>query len=261
MNLHRIYAVLLKNFYFIKHSLDRKTELFYWPSIDLILWGITSMYFKQVSPENGQIVVSIVMGIILWYVLWQGQAEINFSFLSELWYRNLVNMFTTPLKFSEFIASFMIGGIVKALITFSFTSIIAYLLYSVGAFSIGLWLIPFSAILMMMGWAYAFFNTGLNMRYGAKVQSISWTLVFMLSPFSGVFYPVSLLPEVAQRISSVLPTSYIFESMRSIINTGSFDQFNLVIALLLVIFYLCVGLIWLNKSFNYALEQGLVKLL
>lgn len=257
---HRVYAIVLKNLYFLKHSLDRKTELFYWPTIDLILWGITSLYFRELAPEYGSVVPSIVTGIILWYFLWQGQSEVNMSFLSELWYRNLVNLFITPLKFSEFILAFLISSIFKAIVAFAVTSIGALLLYQVGLFQVGLWVIPFGVILIMTGWIYAFATTGLNMRFGTKVQSISWTMVFLLSPFSAVYYPVSVLPDWAQKIASILPTSYVFESMRSIINTGKFDYNYLLYAFLLVCFYLVIALAWLRSSFSFALNQGLVKL-
>jgi ABC-2 type transport system permease protein len=252
--------MVLKNFYILKHSLDRKTELLYWPSIDLILWGVTSLYFRKLSPQNDNIVASIVLGIIFWYFLWEGQAEVNFSFLVELWHRNLVNLFITPLKFSEFVLSFLVSGLVKIVITFSVTGIAAYLLYQVHVFDVGLWILPFALILILFGWAYAFMMTGVVMRKGTKIQSLTWTTVFLLAPFSAVYYPISVLPDWAQSVSKFLPSSYVFEGMRSIINSGDFNHSSLLPAFGLCIVYLAIGMFWIKISFNNALKQGLVKL-
>lgn len=252
--------MLLKNFYILKHSLDRKTELFYWPAIDLLLWGITSLYFREFTPDNVNIVANIVSGIILWYILWQGQNEVNLSLLMELWYKNFVNIFVSPIKFWEFILSFVLSSIFKTIIMTVFAGIVALVLYHTQILNIGIWIIPFSMILIAMGWVYAFGVSGLILRYGTKVQSISWTLVFMLSPFSAVYYPISLLPEWAQAISKFLPTSYVFEGMRSVINSGTFDASTLIPAFALIGIYLILASFWLKSSFNHALNNGLVKL-
>lgn len=252
--------MLLKNLYILKHNLDRKTELLYWPAIDLLLWGITSLYFREFAPENVNIVANIVTGLLLWYILWQGQNDVNLSLLMELWYKNFVNLFVSPIKFWEFIASFMISSVIKTIFMSFFASLFAFALYQTRILTIGIWLLPFSFILISMGWVYAFAVSGLILRFGTKVQSITWTLVFMLSPFSAVYYPLSLLPDWAQTISYFLPTSYVFEGMRDIINTGDFNHEYLAYSFILVFIYLIISSLWLRSSFNNALENGLVKL-
>lgn len=257
---NRIFAIILKNVYILRHNLDRKTELLYWPTIDLILWGVTSLYFRELAPENTQIVVNIVSGLLLWYVLWQGQNEVNLSILSELWYKNLVNLFVSPLRFFEYIGAFMLSGIVKTIFMFAVSSGVAMLLYQVNVLKVGLWLLPLSFILIMMGWAYSFLTAGLNLRYGTRMQSITWTMVFMLSPFSAVYYPVSILPDWGQYIAALLPSSYVFEAMRSLVNGGSVDIFQILFAFCLMAVYLLLAAVWLRFSFEKALDQGLVKL-
>src|SRR3989304_421487 len=43
----------------------------------------------------------------------------------------------------------------------------------------------------------------------------------LISPFAGVFYPISTLPQWMQVISHLLPPSYIFESIRAIVSGGA----------------------------------------
>jgi ABC-2 type transport system permease protein len=196
---------------------------------------------------------------LLWYFIWQAQNEINIGLLMELWNSNLVNLFVSPLKFWEFIVALMSSGFLKSILTFAFASFVAGLIYQVDPLRLGLWLLPFALILMITGWCYAFLISGVILRFGTSVQSLGWTLIFILSPFSAVYYPVSILPEWAQTISRFLPTSYVFESMRSIISTQTFEIGNLFYAGILSVFYFTIAAIWLRSSFNRTLEKGLVK--
>lgn len=129
MKLHRIYGNLLRFIYLFKRSFDRLTDAFYWPTIDLLLWGLTSSYFKTFAPDAPQFVLIIVSGIVFWIIVWRGQYEISVNLLEELWNKNLINIFASPLKFSEWISSMLIIGILKAILTFSFGLLVAFILY------------------------------------------------------------------------------------------------------------------------------------
>ncbi|PIX73911.1 ABC transporter, partial [Candidatus Roizmanbacteria bacterium CG_4_10_14_3_um_filter_33_21] len=51
MRIHRIYAVILRFMYLFRRSYDRISDAFYWPTIDLMLWGLTSVYFRSYMPD------------------------------------------------------------------------------------------------------------------------------------------------------------------------------------------------------------------
>ncbi|KKQ18568.1 MAG: ABC-2 type transporter [Parcubacteria group bacterium GW2011_GWC1_36_9] len=120
MRLNRIYAIILRNFFTFKHSFDRLSDVFYWPIIDLILWGLTSTYFTKYASNVPNIVLLMLSGALLWIIIWRGQSEITIGILDDLWNRNLINLFASPLKFSEWIIALVAMGIIKALISFSF---------------------------------------------------------------------------------------------------------------------------------------------
>lgn len=259
MKLHRIYAIILRFMYLFRHSLDRLSDAFYWPTLDLLLWGITSSYFRSYLPQTSQIVLIILGGILLWIIVWRGQYEITVGILEDLWNRNLVNIFVSPLKFSEWVVSLVTLGIIKAIISFSFGILVAFVLYKIKIFSYGLYLIPLSLLLIMTGWWMGFFIAGLILRYGTKIQTLAWTAPWIISPFSAIYYPVSSLPEWAQTVALLIPTSYVFEGAREVIEKGTLDPNKLYISLLLNSIYIVLSLIFLKKSFNKVLEIGLVK--
>src|SRR5260221_2517371 len=85
MKAHRMYAIILRNAYFFRHSLDRWTDAFWWPTIDIITWGLTSVYFQSHANNFPPIVWYIMSGIVLWIVVYRSQYEINVGFLDDIW--------------------------------------------------------------------------------------------------------------------------------------------------------------------------------
>lgn len=258
MKINRIYAIILRHFYIFRHSADRMSEAFFWPLIDLFLWGLTSQYFaRQTNQPN--VIVFILSGLIFWTVVWRGQQEITMTLLEELWNKNLVNIFVPPLKFSEWVISVLIVGITKTAMSFCFASLLAYLLYRMNIFYYGFYLFPFLLLLLMNAWAVGFFVTGIILRYGTKVQTLAWSLIAVLSPFAGVYYSVSILPLWAQKVALYIPISYVFEGVHAVIQKGKLDYTMLAVSFVLNCIYLTLGMIYVKQSFTKVLEVGLTK--
>jgi len=258
MKLNRIWGIFLRYYYNLIHTYDRLTDMLFWPFIDLVLWGLTSRYLISTGTGSNTLILALLGGIILWIFPWRGQYEITVSLLEDLWNRNLVNLFATPILFSEWVVTVMLIGIFKSTISFVFASIIAMLLYATNIYTFGLLLLPWAGLLVMFGWVFGFFIAGIIMRYGTKIQTLAWMSMAIISPFAGVFYPISVLPTWAQNIAHWVPVSYVFEAMRSIISGNPTPVTALFWPFLLCIGYLVIALAMLYNSYNEILKRGLI---
>lgn len=258
MKWHRIYALLLKSYYVTRRSPDRLADIFYWSIIDLIIWGLTSSYFTKLAP-NSHILQIILSGIIFWTIIWRSQQEISVNLLEDLWNKNLVNIFVSPLSFKEWILSFFVVSILKSMTSFAIASVFAALIYHVNVLFYGGYLFLFAFILLLNGWWIGFFVSALILRFGTKVQNIAWSLVSVISPFSAVYYPISILPYWAQYVTRIFPTSYIFSAIHTLIATGNVDMQSIILSLGMSIVYLIASLFFVWKSFQVVLQKGLVK--
>lgn len=259
MKIFRIKAIVIRHLYNFRHHLDRLSDSFYWPAIDLIIWGLTSQYIQQ-GHEVGDIVIILLSGLVFWQVVWRGQYEVATNFLEELWSQNLVNLFSTPLRLREWLASLLSLGVFKMIITVSFTFLLTWLLYQVNLLNFGWLLIPFFISLLMVGWWVGLLVTGFLILHGRQIQTIAWAGVYLLAPFSAIYYPVSSLPVWAQAISRALPSSYIFEGMREVITTGNVPWEKLIISFILNIVYLILGALFIRLCFKKSLKSGLARL-
>ncbi len=83
--------------------------------------------------------------------------------------------------------------------------------------------------------------------------------MFIIAPFSAVYYPLSALPGWAQKISIFIPSSYVFEGARQVITLGEMNWQKVIITLSLNVLYLALALTFFKASFKKVLDRGLVK--
>ncbi len=234
-------------------------DLFYWPLVDILLWGLTSIWIQS-QQQVANLPLILMTGLIFWQITWRGSVDVSVNLLQEFWNRNLVNLFSTPLRVSEWSIGIVLLCLCKLMITIGFGSIVVYLLYSLNVFTLGWLFLPFAAALLIFGWTIGFLASSAIIYWGQQMEAFAWMIAFMFAPFSAVFYPVTILPGWAQTIAWALPTTYIFEGMRSILNTGEFSFQYFWISMLLNILYLVSALFLFKFMFNKSKTKGLARL-
>ncbi|MBI5643361.1 MAG: ABC transporter permease [Deltaproteobacteria bacterium] len=217
----RILAYTIRHLYLYKRSLPRLMEVFYWPVLDLVVWGFVSIYLTRQEGRLPDFVTFFLSALILWDILFRSQQGISVSFLEDVWSRNLLNIFVSPLSASEYIISLLFLSIIKLILTSTVMVTLAWLLYSFDIFVLGFPIIPLVANLIVMGWAIGIVTTALIMRFGQEAEVLAWGVALLFQPVSAVFYPVAVLPRGLQYIALLTPSAHVFEGMRQVINEGT----------------------------------------
>lgn len=259
MKLYRIWGLTLRYLFLFRHSLDRISDAFFWPTVDIILWGMTSSFFaKNLEGGGNTLILGLLGGIVLWIFPWRSQYEIAVNLLEDLWNRNLVNIFVSPVKFIEWVTALLFLGVGKAVISFTYASLLIYFLYSANILSVGLVLVPWAVLLIMFGWVFGLLVAGIIMRYDTKIQTLAWTSIYVVAPFATVYYPVNSLPAWAQSIAHFVPASYVFEAMRSAVGGSPPPLSDLIWPTLLCLVYFALAIAMIYRSFNHILKRGLI---
>lgn len=257
MKIHRIQALFLRHLYPLQRDFDLLSDMIYWPLIDTLLWGITGQWLSSSSGNGHTFLVAILMGLVLWNVIWRSQAEIARNLMDEIWNNNLINLFSTPLSVPEWVSSVLIMSVVKTMITMTMLLPVVFFLYTVNVFELGWWLLLFFFSATMTGWWIGFVSAGIVLRFGPKVQTVIWTLPGILLPFSAIYFPVEMLPAFLQPVSLIIPTTHIFEAMRALINGQSVNILSIWGSLGLNVLFLSLSLWYFARSFRYSLKLGL----
>ncbi len=258
INIHRVNALIARHLMSWPRSLERLADAFWWPTINLLIWGFVTVYLQSRMGGSTFFVNMFLGGLLLWTLVVRSQEDMGITLLQEAWDRNILNMFTAPLTIWEFSVATICLASIKLLLSFIWMFLLAWLIFSFNIFSFGWILIPFAIVLMMAGWSLGFIINGLIMQFGYRVQVFAWTLTLAIMPFSAVYYPVSALPTWMQTVSRALPTSYIFEGMRLGIQSHHLDFAGLGIAFGLDILYLILGMKFFSYSYRKAQKSGMI---
>ena len=256
MKLHRMSALVSRHLYLYRRSLPRIMEIFYWPFLDLVIWGFITVYLAKYQPQVPGFVTFFLGALILWDMLFRSQQGITISFLEELWARNLMNLFASPLTPAEFLASTIAMSIFKVTCVSLVMGICAWLFYGYNVLIMGVWLLPFILKLVVTGWIIGVLTTSLIMRFGQEAEILAWSLVFLFQPISCVFYPLEVLPGWLQAVAWVNPASHVFEGMRAVLNGTGVPLANLAWAGGFNGTLLIGSVVLFYKTFAYCKVQG-----
>lgn len=150
MQKNHLKALLLRHLYPLRRDFDLLSDMLYWPLIDAVLWGVTSQWIGS-SSGSQNIIASILIGLVLWNVIWRSQSEIARNMIDEIWNNNLVNLFSTPLSLIEWVASAIILSVLKMTVTVSLLTVAVLVLYKINVWQLQWWLPVFMICGMMTG--------------------------------------------------------------------------------------------------------------
>lgn len=213
MSIGRIKALFLQEYFISRGSLDLFFDFILGPTLGLIILGFEYLFFgAKLGEETASY---LIIGQILWQVIWISQYVIAYNSNVNMWSRNLTNLYITPLSTMEYIVAQLAPGSVKSLLVFLELSTLAFIFFHFSILDLGLFnLILFFINLTVFGWSMGLIILGIIYKIGSRLQAISWGLIWVFQPFMAVYYPISIMPLILQKIAAFMPTSYVFEASR-----------------------------------------------
>ncbi|NIP72659.1 MAG: ABC transporter permease [Gammaproteobacteria bacterium] len=258
LSTRRISALVLRNAYLMRASWPRVLELVYWPTVQMILWGFITRFFATNSSWVAEASGVLIAAVLLWDVMFRGNLGVSLSFFEELYSRNLGHLFASPLRPCELVLALLLISLLRTLIGVGGAAVLAIPLYGYSIFGMGLALLAFFANLLVMGWSIGLLVSSLVMRYGLGAESLAWVAIFAVAPVSGIYYPIDTLPPWLQLVAAVLPSSHVFEGMRSVLFGHGFRGDLLVQAVSLNVAYLALAVAVFLLVFRTARRRGLL---
>jgi ABC-2 type transport system permease protein len=261
LSLRRIWGLIYRHAALYRTSWPRLLELAYWPVLQLCIWGFTARFFAaRIGPGLANVGATafgmLLGGVLLWELALRSQMGMTISFLEEIWSRNLGHVFVSPLRPWELVAALIATSLLKLILGVAPAVLVAYLLYTFNLFSMGWPLALFAINLLVMGWSVSLGVVSLILRHGAGAESLAWSLLFGLTPFSAVFYPVSVLPAAVRPVALALPSAHVFEGMRQVLNGGGMAWGHMAWAFGLNVVWLAGAALLFAGQFHVARVRG-----
>lgn len=258
MNFLHVWGIVYRNIVIIWRSVPKLFSLFGFITVELLLWGFITLWVQTLDASDGKsdFILLILSAFIFWSMFDLSQRSFSISFLEEVWSRNVINLFGSPVKLSELVLGLALVGVTQALLAFCYIVPVAFLLYALKVWDMGLYIIPFFMNILIFGWGLGILSIGLVVRFGPSADILAFFIPFLLLPFSAVYYPVSVFPPLLQKITFILPTRHMFEGMRIAITQGTIAHDRLLWASVLNLVYLFLGYLFLHWMLRLARTKG-----
>ena len=258
MKLRPIAAIVLRQLYLMRSSPARILPMLAWVAIDIVLWGFISRYLNSVTGNGINFISSLLGAVLFWDLFTRVMQGVTMAFFEDVWSRNFINVFATPLLISEYLTGLVVTGIGTSLVGLVVMLLVATWLFGLPFFAMGLVLVPFLLVLFLFGISFGVLASGMVLRFGPASEWLVWPIPAMLSPFVGVFYPLSTLPAWMRGVGRALPPSYVFENMRSIVAGHGYSGSGLLTGIALALLYLLLAGWLFTRIYRYAVRTGLL---
>jgi ABC-2 type transport system permease protein len=224
----------------------------------MVLWGFITRYLNAVSSSGFDFVPVLLGAILLWDFFIRVMQGVTTTFFEDVWTRNFLNIFATPLSISEYVGGLVLASIATSSIGLTVMLSLASMAFGLSFFAYGPILIPFLLVLFLFGIALGVFASAVVLRFGPASEWFIWPIPALISPFAGVFYPLSTLPHWMRYFSYLLPPSYVFEAMRSILSGGAVSGASLFLGACLAVLYILLACWFFAFIYRYAVRTGLI---
>lgn len=258
MKLRRVHAVVLRQFYLLRGSLSRVMPLFAWVAVDMLLWGFFTRYLNSVSAPRLDFVGTLLGAVLFWDFFTRVMQGVSTAFFEDVWSRNFVNFFATPLTVSEYLAGLVLSSVATSSVGLAAMLVLAGGMFGLSLGSYGAWLAPYLLILFLFGIALGIMAVSLVLRLGPAAEWFIWPIPALIAPFVGVFYPLSTLPAWMRAAGRLLPPSYVFEAMRAVASGGAMSGASLLTAGALAAADLALACWIFSATYRYCVRSGLL---
>jgi ABC-2 type transport system permease protein len=258
MHFNRTAAIVLRHFYLLRGSPARLFPLFIWIAIDMVLWGFITRYLNTFTSSGFDFVPTLLGAVLFWDFFTRVMQGVTMAFFEDVWSRNFLNIFATPLSISEYVGGLVLSSIATSSVGLVVMLVLASAVFGLSFSAYGVMLVSFLFVLFLFGIALGIFGCALVLRYGPASEWLVWPIPALLSPFAAVFYPLATLPQWMQYIAYLLPPAYVFEAMRAIVSGGAPSGSTLVWSGGLAVLYILLAYRLFTRIYRIAVSTGLI---
>lgn len=258
MNRLRIAAIVYRQLCLLRGSPARILPLFAWVAVDIILWGFITRYLNTVTASGMNFVPTLLGAVLLWDFFIRVMQGVTMTFFEDVWARNFLNLFATPMRIAEYIAGLVLASIATSVIGLAVMLVLSIWGFGLSFAAYGWLLMPFLLVLFLFGITLGIAGCAIVLRWGPAAEWFIWPIPALISPFAGVFYPVATLPVWMQAVAHALPPAYVFEGMRAVVTGAPVSTGTLAAGAGLAVAYLALAGFGFGRVYRRAVRTGLI---
>lgn len=209
------------------------TQVFLPPVITTLLYFLIfgAVMGRRIGTVQGVEYMSFIApGLIMMQVITNAYANVSSSFFSIRFQKNVEEMLVSPMHYGLILLGFTLGGIFRGVL-------VAILVFIIASFFIHLpWTqLPMTLLVVFLVsalFSLAGFTNGMLARNFDDVAIVPTFILAPLTYLGGVFYEISMLPPIWQKISYFNPILYMVNALRHVM-IGQ-QEINMTLAMIII---------------------------
>jgi ABC-2 type transport system permease protein len=208
----RTWAFAQRNLVMARRNVFFLFELTFWPGVAMLSHGLLTR-FLELTP---QMTAFILAGTVALSTVQVCQLDVAYVVLFDIWSKSMKHQFLTPVAIRHLALGSWLVGVGRGLAVFGLMAVIGSWFFGFDFLGAG----PLSLAVFLLGCFLCSLIVGLCVcalviLFGTRAETSAWAAVNFLVMLSGIYYPVSVLPDWAQAISRAIPMTYFLDAFRA----------------------------------------------
>ena len=201
---HRNVIMARRNIFFV-------FELTFWPGVAMLSHGLLTRFLALDAKMTAFIlVVTVALSTVQ-----VCQLDVAYAVLFDIWSKSMKHQFLTPIGIRHMAVGSWLVGVARGVVVFTLMAVIGSWAFGFDFIGAG----PGSLTLFLLGCFLCSLIIGLLvcslvLLFGTRAETSAWAAVNFTLMFSGIYYPVSVLPGWAQSVAAGIPLTYFLDAFR-----------------------------------------------
>src|SRR5689334_21535531 len=136
----------------------------------MVLLGFITLYLNAITRAGLNFVPTLLGAVLLWDYFARVMQGVTIAFLEDVWSRNFLNLFATPMSTAEYVSGLVASSLVTSAIGLVVMLVLATTIFGLSFFSFGVALIPFLLILLTFGLALGILGSAVLLTLGPACE-------------------------------------------------------------------------------------------
>ena len=207
----RTWAFARRNVIMARRNVFFVFELTFWPGVAMLSHGLLTRFLAL----DAKMTAFILVGTVALSTVQVCQLDVAYAVLFDIWSKSMKHQFLTPIGIRHMAVGSWLVGVARGVTVFALMAVIGSWAFGfdfvgAGPGSLALFLLGCFLCSLIIG----LFVCSLVLLFGTRAETSAWAAVNFTVMFSGIYYPVSVLPEWAQVVAAGIPLTYFLDAFR-----------------------------------------------
>ena len=208
----RMTAFTYRNLIMARRNVFFLFELTFWPGVAMLSHGLLTR-FLDLTPR---MTAFILVGTIALSSVQVCQLDVAYAVLFDIWSKSMKHQFLTPVRVHHLALGSWLVGVGRGVVVWALMALIGSRAFGFDFIGAG----PLRLSLFLLGCFLTALVIGLLvcalvLLFGTRAETSAWAAVNFFVMLSGIYYPISVLPDWVRAISVAIPLTYFLDGIRT----------------------------------------------